>query len=171
MALPEICDLKLRVQINLPFGAISIITVACFFKPPKRKSTGLTTKEKILEIDLLGALFLICAIVCLLLALQWGGSKYAWKDSKVWGCLLGFALFIAVFIVQQFRRGDRATIPPRIFRQKTVLFASLYSCFLSMGLYVSSFTRLIPVTELIDVPIGTYLLPALVLSIRQRNNR
>jgi len=96
----------------------------------------LTVKQKILEIDLLGALFLICAIVCLLLALQWGGTEYPWKNSKVWGCLLGFGLLIIVFIAQQFRRGDRATIPPRIFGQKTVLFASLYSCFLSMGLYV-----------------------------------
>lgn len=125
--------------INLPFGAISIVAVALFFKPPKRKSTGLTLKQKILEIDLVGALFLICAIVCLLLALQWGGTTYAWKNSKVWGCLLGFGLLIAIFIAQQFRRGDRATIPPRIFGQRTVLFASLYSCFLSMGLYVSPF--------------------------------
>lgn len=43
---------------------------------------------------------------------------------------------IMVFVALQFRRGDRATIPPRIFGQKTVLFSSLYSCFLSMGLYV-----------------------------------
>ncbi|KAI9051065.1 hypothetical protein LZ554_005173 [Drepanopeziza brunnea f. sp. 'monogermtubi'] len=121
--------------INLPFGAVSIVAVWFFFKPPQRKDSGLTLKQKILEIDLLGALFLICAIVCLLLALQWGGTEYAWKNSKVWGCLLGFGLLIIVFIAQQFRRGDRATIPPRIFRQRSVLFSSLYSCFLSMGLY------------------------------------
>merc|ERR1712093_752176 len=58
--------------INLPFGAVSIAAVWFFFKPPVRKDSGLTVKQKILEIDLLGALFLICAIVCLLLALQWG---------------------------------------------------------------------------------------------------
>ncbi|KAH7323762.1 major facilitator superfamily domain-containing protein [Rhexocercosporidium sp. MPI-PUGE-AT-0058] len=121
--------------INLPFGAVSIVAVWFFFKPPVRKDSGLTLKQKILEIDLLGALFLICAIVCLLLALQWGGTEYPWKSSKVWGCLLGFGLLIIFFIAQQFRRGDRATIPPRIFGQRTVLFASLYSCFLSMGLY------------------------------------
>ncbi|KAG4429728.1 hypothetical protein IFR05_014793 [Cadophora sp. M221] len=111
------------------------VAVWFFFKPPVRKDSGLTFKQKILEIDLLGALFLICAIVCLLLALQWGGTEYPWKNSKVWGCLLGFGLLIIIFIAQQFRRGDRATIPPRIFGQRTVLFASLYSCFLSMGLY------------------------------------
>ncbi|CAG8949328.1 hypothetical protein HYFRA_00004954 [Hymenoscyphus fraxineus] len=122
--------------INLPFGGIAVIAIIAFFKPPKRKESNLSIKEKVLEIDLLGAFFLICAIICLLLALQWGGSTYPWKDSKVWGCLLGFGLIISLFIGQQFRRGDRATIPPRIFKQRTVLFSSLFSCFLSMGLYV-----------------------------------
>jgi len=123
------------IKINLPFGGIALAAVFFFFNPPPRKEVKMSIKQKILEIDLLGALFLICAIVCLLLALQWGGSTYPWKDSKVWGCLIGFAILIAIFIAQQFRRGDRATIPPRIFGQRTVLFASLYSCFLSMGLY------------------------------------
>ncbi|KAH6678285.1 major facilitator superfamily domain-containing protein [Halenospora varia] len=122
--------------INLPFGAIAIASVFFFFKPPPRKDTGLSVKQRILDIDLIGAFFLICSIVCLLLALQWGGTTYPWKDSKVWGCLLGFGLLIIVFIAQQFRRGERATIPPRILGQRTVLFSSLFSCFLSMGLYV-----------------------------------
>ncbi|CZS89902.1 related to aflatoxin efflux pump AFLT [Rhynchosporium graminicola] len=125
--------------INIPFGVISIAVVWFFFKPPVRKDSGMTTKQKILEIDLLGALFLICAIVCLLLALQWGGTQYAWSNSKVWGCILGFGLLLTVFIALQFRRGDRATIPPRIFLQKTVFFSSMYSCFLSMGLYTHIF--------------------------------
>ncbi|KAL3420899.1 major facilitator superfamily transporter [Phlyctema vagabunda] len=125
--------------INLPFGAVAMVAVWFFFKPPKRTESTLTTKEKILEIDLLGALFLICAIVCLLLALQWGGTTYPWSNSKVWGCLLGFGLLIIVFIGQQFRRGERATIPPRIISQRTVLSSCLFSCFLSMGLYTHIF--------------------------------
>ncbi|RFU35989.1 hypothetical protein B7463_g365, partial [Scytalidium lignicola] len=125
--------------INLPFGGIALLTVFFFFKNPVRKSTNLSLKQKILNIDLVGALFLICAIVCLLLALQWGGSTYPWRDSKVWGCLLGFGLIIICFIVQQFRRGDRGTIPPRIFSQRTVMSSCLYTCFLSMGLYVHIF--------------------------------
>lgn len=121
--------------INLPFGALAIGSVALFFKPPPRKASGMTVKQRILEIDLIGAMFLMGAIICLLLALQWGGSTYPWHDSKVWGCLLGFGLLIIIFIVQQFRRGERATIPLRIFTQRTVLTSCLFSCFLSMGLY------------------------------------
>jgi hypothetical protein len=70
------------IKINLPFGAISFATVAIFFKTPERKHSGLSVKQRILEIDLLGALFLIAAIVCLLLALQWGGTVY---PCRYWG--------------------------------------------------------------------------------------
>jgi hypothetical protein len=85
--------------------------------------------------DLVGAGFLITAIVCLLLALQWGGLQYPWSDSKVWGCFLGFVLLISVFIVIQLRLGDRATIPARILKQRTILAVALTLTFMSMGLF------------------------------------
>jgi hypothetical protein len=75
-----------------------------FFKNPKRADSGLSTKEKIAKIDLLGAFFLISGLVSLLLVLQWVGVVYKWSNSKVWGCMLGFGLLIAVFIAFQFRR-------------------------------------------------------------------
>ena len=120
---------------NLPFGGIALLTVFFFFKNPVRKHTDMTLRQKIGQIDLLGAFFLISGIVCLLLALQWGGSTYPWKDSKVWGCILGFGLIISIFLYMQFRLGDLATIPPRILRQRTVAASAAYSALLAMGLY------------------------------------
>jgi hypothetical protein len=107
-----------------------------FFKNPPRKHSEMTIKAKIGQIDLLGAFFLICAITCLLLALQWGGTTYPWHDSKVWGCLLGFGLLIGTFTSIQFWKGDLATLPPRILlRQRTIFVCALFSVFLSMALY------------------------------------
>ncbi|KAL9063117.1 MAG: hypothetical protein Q9157_008409 [Trypethelium eluteriae] len=103
--------------INLPFGGVAIAVVAIFFENPKRRHTEMSVRQKIAEVDLVGAFLLICAIVCLLLALQWGGTTYPWHDSKIWGC-------------------DRATIPPRILlKQRTVFACAWFSCFLAMGLY------------------------------------
>ena len=94
------------------------------------------SKEKLARIDILGAIFLICGVVCLLLALQDGGTEYPWSRAKIWGCLLGFGLLIIVFIGIQWWRGDDATIPPRIFiRQRSVFCSSVFTCFLSMALY------------------------------------
>ncbi|KAF1356882.1 major facilitator superfamily domain-containing protein [Delphinella strobiligena] len=122
--------------INLPFGGISVAAVFFFFSSPERQYTNMTTKEKMKQIDLLGAFLLMCAIICLLLALQWGGTKYSWSDSKAWGCLLGFGLIVAVFIGWQIRLGDRATIPPRILvKQRTILSISCFSIFMAMALY------------------------------------
>jgi MFS family permease len=121
--------------INLPFGAVSLGVVFFFFTNPKRLYSHLPVKERLKNIDIVGAVFLICAIVCLLLSLQWGGFSYAWSNSKVWGTLLGFGLLIAVFIGIQLRQGDRATIPVRVFTQRTVLVSCLYSTLLSMALY------------------------------------
>ncbi|KIW09810.1 hypothetical protein PV08_11911 [Exophiala spinifera] len=122
--------------INLPIGAIAITAVFFFFTNPERRHSSLTFKEKIAQIDLLGAFFLICAIVCLLLALQWGGTTYPWSNSKVWGCLLGFGLLIGVFTGIQIWKGDLATLPPRVMlRQRTVFTCAFFSAFLAMGLY------------------------------------
>lgn len=86
---------------------MAFVAVLLIFKMPKREHTNLTFVEKMFEVDLLGAFLLIPGIVCLLLALQWGGTQYPWGDSRVWGCLLGFALIIAVFIAVQIYRGER----------------------------------------------------------------
>lgn len=47
-----------------------MLAVFFFFQNPERKETSMTFKEKIKQMDLFGATFLIAAIVCLLLALQ-----------------------------------------------------------------------------------------------------
>ncbi|KAF2472021.1 MFS general substrate transporter [Lindgomyces ingoldianus] len=125
--------------INLPFGAVSLAVVFFFFANPERQYSHLPFRSRIKEVDLLGALFLICAIVSLLLALQWGGQTYPWGDSKVWGCLLGFGLIISVFIGIQIHSKERATIPLRVFKQRTILISCLFSALLSMGLYTHIF--------------------------------
>jgi hypothetical protein len=123
------------VQINLPFGAIAVLIVFFFFKSPKRSFTEISLKQKLLEMDVVGAGFLISAIVCLLLSLQWGGLQYPWSEPKVWGCMLGFFLLVIIFIGIQIRLGDRATIPVKILKQRTILATALTLAFMSMGLF------------------------------------
>lgn len=121
--------------INLPFGAVTLVVVGFFFSNPERKYSHIPIRSRIKEVDLAGAMFLISGIVCLLLALQWGGFTYPWRNSKVWGTLLGFALIISIFITIQIRQKDRATIPVRVFKQQTVLVSCIFTALLSMALY------------------------------------
>ena len=69
--------------INLPLGAVTIVSIAWLFTSPVRKteqSTGF--KERARQLDPAGTAVFIPAIVCLLLALQWGGSKYPWGNGE-----------------------------------------------------------------------------------------
>lgn len=122
--------------INLPFGGIAMLIVFIFFKNPMREHVNMTLKDKLRELDVLGAFFLIGGVVCLLLALQWGGQTYAWGDSRVWGLLLGFGLLVIVFTAIQWYKKERATIPFRIIKQRTILSSCLFTAFVHMALYM-----------------------------------
>jgi len=59
-------------------------------------------------------------VLMILLAVQWGGHSYAWGSSTIIGLFVGFALLLALFCVWQWRQKDEASIPPRIFLQRSV---------------------------------------------------
>ncbi|RFU35450.1 hypothetical protein B7463_g868, partial [Scytalidium lignicola] len=108
--------------INLPIGGCTLLVMALFFHPQGRtevKST--TTKEKIAQMDLLGTAVLIPAIVCLLLALQWGGSVHSWHSPPIIVLLVISAVALVGFVVIQIWKQDAATVPPRIIKQRSVL--------------------------------------------------
>ena len=63
--------------INLPFGGISMVLLALLLQVPNRRTTELPLKEKIRQLDVPGTTVLVPGIICLLLALQWGGLTYA----------------------------------------------------------------------------------------------
>jgi len=60
------------------------------------------------QLDLLGTLFFMPAVVSLLLALQWGGSKYAWSNGRIIGLFVVFGVLIIVFVGIQIWKQDHA---------------------------------------------------------------
>lgn len=55
--------------------------VTFLLKIPDRPTTKVPVKEKIRQLNLLGFAALLPGVVCLCLALQWGGSKYQVNHS------------------------------------------------------------------------------------------
>jgi len=111
-----------------------MLVVFLYFKPPKNKTSSLTSKAKLLQIDYLGTVLLIGAIVSLLLALQFGGNG-SWSEGKVYGSLIAFAGLLFCFLLVEFKLGDGALVPLRLFSNRTVWSASLLSGFLIMSMY------------------------------------
>lgn len=105
-------DIKLpffqSLQIDsLPIGGLTVATVVIFFSSPAKQTPKQSLVQKLRGLDAAGAVLLISAIICLLLALQWGGTTYSWSDSKVFGCLIGFGLLLIAFSVLQVYLGDQ----------------------------------------------------------------
>ncbi|KAE8369945.1 major facilitator superfamily domain-containing protein [Aspergillus caelatus] len=116
--------------INLPIGGLSIAVIIFILRVPKKSEfSGTPILDRIKQLDLIGASLLIPAIVCLLLALQWGGNKYPWNSSRVIGLFVGFGLMIIIFTFSQIKLGDRATLPPGILKRRSVLSATMFALF------------------------------------------
>ena len=76
--------------------------------------------------DIPGAVLIMGAALCYLLALQWGGITKSWSDSSVIGTLVGFGLIVIVFIVVEFYMGERALMQGRLIKQKIIVLMTLY---------------------------------------------
>lgn len=99
----------------------------------------LSTRERILKLDLIGASIIVPAVICLLLALQWGGTTYPWSNSRIIGLFVGFALLAIIFIYSQIKLGDKGTLPPRLFKNRNVACALVFACFFGSGFFTLIF--------------------------------
>ncbi|KAL8857059.1 MAG: hypothetical protein Q9178_006351 [Gyalolechia marmorata] len=123
--------------INLPLGAVTVAGIAVYFKSPKRqKQASIGFKARSKQFDPVGTTLFIPAIVCLLLALQWGGSLYAWSNGRVIALFVICGVLLIAFITVQFIQGENATIPIRIVKQRSVAAASWYTFCLGGSFFV-----------------------------------
>ncbi|KAL4867783.1 hypothetical protein BDV12DRAFT_186462 [Aspergillus spectabilis] len=123
--------------INLPIGGISMAIIFFILRLPEQKDSKDTPLlERIKQLDFIGASLLIPSIICLLLALQWGGNKYAWSNSRIIGLFIGFGLLTILTIFTQLKLGDRATLPPRIMKQRAVIVSTMYALLFGGSFFV-----------------------------------
>ncbi|KAK4064182.1 uncharacterized protein Triagg1_9161 [Trichoderma aggressivum f. europaeum] len=117
--------------INLPIGAVSIIVTLFILHLPSQKldAPAETLLGKIQQLDPIGNLVFLPGIICLVLALQWGGTQYPWSDARIIVLLVLCGVLCLVFIGVQAWKGEAATLPPRIVTQRSVAAASFFSFF------------------------------------------
>jgi MFS family permease len=133
--------------INLPFGALTtavvlFLTPAMAPRPQGRASAAnQTALQRLARLDWPGMAAVIPAIVCCLLALQWGGTVYAWDSARIVGLFIAAFVLLCCFVGIQFWKKDNATLPPRIMKNRSVVGAvwfsfSLGACFFIVVYYV-----------------------------------
>ena len=82
--------------------------------------------EKLMHLDIVGLFLIHGALICYLLALQWGGVSKSWASSEVIGRLVGFAALFILFCGNEAWLGDKAMVPLRIIKKRTVATTSAY---------------------------------------------
>lgn len=113
---------------------MAIIAVLLETKSPDPPSQ-LTIWQKIMKLDLLGASLTIPATICLILALQWGGSTYSWGDSRIIGLFVGSGCLFIILAFVQLKLGDKGTFPPKVVQNRDIICAACFSSMFGAGYY------------------------------------
>ncbi|KAF6840141.1 major facilitator superfamily transporter [Colletotrichum musicola] len=112
--------------INLPIGGAAMVVIFFALKPAPAAVPGLTARQQLAKLDLLGELFLFPSLICLLLALQWGGITYDWNSWRIILLLVLFAVCLVAFVVVEVLRQENATIHLEVIKNRTVVSAMRY---------------------------------------------
>jgi len=107
--------------VNLPIGGVALAIIAFILKPAPPQVKGLSIGQKLAKLDLLGELFLLPCIICLLLGMQWGGSTYAWSDGRIIALFTLFGALLIAFALVQVLMPATATIPASIIANRNIL--------------------------------------------------
>lgn len=128
--------------INLPIGGASAAVILVFFNTPRAaKPQEATLKEKFLQMDLPGSFAIMAALVCYLLAMQWGGATKPWSSGTVIALLVLFGLITIGFVAIEYYSGSRALLVGRLLKDRTIMSVSAFvffvaSCFFMLIYYL-----------------------------------
>ena len=119
--------------LNLPIAAAALLLTNSSLKklPRLRRDHAL---------DFLGAALIMAATIALMLALTWGGSRFAWGSQPILA-LFAAALVLAALFAWRLRAAPEPLIPPDVIGNPIVRTATL-ALFFAMGAYVAVTTYL-----------------------------
>ena len=96
--------------------------------PEGARPAQATKKEKLLQLDLVGAALMMGLIISYILALQYAGQTHPWGSSVVIGLLVGFVAILAVFIAWEIFQKERAMIVPRLVSRDPIPWSYFAAC-------------------------------------------
>lgn len=137
--------------INLPLGGFSLGVIILLFRNPKNQElVPMSFKEKLMSMDLLGLFLLVPSVICLLLALQWGGTTYAWDNARIIVLLiLAAALFSSFVLVQRYKKTN-VTLPMRVLKQRSVIVSTAYAFCMGGSIFLVEYYVRVPLSLLLN---------------------
>lgn len=122
--------------INLPIGAVSVVIIFFLFHTPAHaKPAPGTLREKLLQMDPVGTILVMGAVISYILALQYGGQTAAWNSGKVIGLLVAFVVLSIIFAAWEYFNGERSMIVPRLIASRNVWPNALFAFFFASSYF------------------------------------
>jgi MFS family permease len=127
-ALTENATWRWAFYMNLPIGAFCYGGFFFLVHPPKTAaSEPLTLGGFLRTLDIYGLVILTPCVACLLIALQWGGTTYAWSDGRIIALLVLVGVLGLAFIGIEWWEGGDAMVPKRVVSQRSLLAATWFA--------------------------------------------
>ncbi|GAB3817488.1 MDR family MFS transporter [Micromonospora zhanjiangensis] len=115
--------------LNVPLAVVAI--VVCY---RVLRLIPFTRREH--TVDWIGAGLLVAGVSCVLLALSWGGSQYAWGSGTIIGLFVAGAVLAALFLRQEGRVAE-PILPLGLFRRPTFALANAAGFVLGLVMFGS----------------------------------
>jgi hypothetical protein len=124
----------------IPFTVLSILSTFFFVDVSNTaEQANLPFNEKVRQLDLPGMVIFVPLIVCLILALQLGGTIYPWSNARIIVLFILFGVLAILFAYQQWRAKTTATISAKLLGERTVTSGMLFMFATSGALWVFSY--------------------------------
>lgn len=91
----------------------------------KERNDNSTLTERLKKIDYLGAITVVSAVVCFMLATSMGGNLRPWSDPVVVGCLVASGVLAMIFCIVEAKVAQNPLMPWHIVSSQTPLACSL----------------------------------------------
>lgn len=92
--------------INLPVGAVTALFILFFFHVPGSIQSRPKLLQQLRQLDPIGTILYLPAIVCLLLSLQWGGNQYTWNNPRIIVLFVIAGVLLLAFVSSQINLVD-----------------------------------------------------------------
>ena len=130
-----------------------------------KKARQLTVIESLEKLDLLGFAIFAGFSIQILLALNWGGSRFPWNSAIVIGLLCGSGGALIIFVIWEHYMGKEAMIPLSLIGRRVIWSSCLNYCFFAGWLLSSTYYLPIyfqAVRNATPTMSGVNLLPAVI---------
>jgi len=113
--------------IGVPFAVVAFVLL--------QKTLHLPVVKRDVSIDYVGAFLLVGGVSLLLIWVTLGGNQIEWASSTSYAMIAAGVVVLALALVWEGRFAKEPIIPLRLYRDRTMVFASIASFFVGMGMF------------------------------------